>query len=35
VKQPINGFGALLDGFEASAQTVFTFLPRGLSTASA
>jgi outer membrane receptor protein involved in Fe transport len=28
VKQPVNGFGALLDGFEASAQTVFTFLPR-------
>ena len=30
VKQPINGFGALLDGFEASAQTVFTFLPKPL-----
>ena len=28
VNQPVNGFGALLDGFEASAQTVFTFLPR-------
>lgn len=28
VRQPINGFGAKLDGFEASAQTVFTFLPQ-------
>ncbi|WP_226341732.1 TonB-dependent receptor [Sphingomonas sp. NIC1] len=27
VRQPINGFGALLDGIEASAQTAFTFLP--------
>lgn len=27
VSQPINGFGAKLDGFEASAQTVFSFLP--------
>lgn len=27
VRQPINGFGARLDGVEASAQTVFTFLP--------
>lgn len=27
VRQPVNGFGAKLDGFEASAQTVFTFLP--------
>lgn len=28
VRQPINGFGALLDGIEASAQTVFSFLPK-------
>lgn len=28
VRQPVNGFGAKLDGFEASAQTVFTFLPQ-------
>ena len=28
VRQPVNGFGALLDGIEASAQTAFTFLPR-------
>ncbi|MGN6818728.1 MAG: TonB-dependent receptor [Sphingomonas sp.] len=28
VRQPINGFGALLDGVEASAQTVFSFLPK-------
>ncbi|WP_183985147.1 TonB-dependent receptor [Sphingomonas jinjuensis] len=28
VRQPINGFGALLDGIEASAQTAFTFLPQ-------
>ncbi|MBT0669556.1 TonB-dependent receptor [Novosphingobium profundi] len=28
VRQPINGEGALLDGIEASAQTVFTFLPK-------
>ncbi len=28
VRQPIIGFGALLDGIEASAQTAFTFLPR-------
>jgi TonB-dependent receptor len=27
VRQPANGFGALLDGIEASAQTAFTFLP--------
>ena len=27
VRQPINGFGALLDGIEANAQTAFTFLP--------
>lgn len=27
VRQPINGFGAKLDGFELSAQTAFTFLP--------
>jgi hypothetical protein len=27
VRQPVNGFGALLDGIEASAQTAFTFLP--------
>ncbi len=27
VRQPVNGFGALLDGIEASAQTFFTFLP--------
>ena len=27
VRQPINGFGALLDGVEASAQTALTFLP--------
>ncbi|QJU59857.1 TonB-dependent receptor [Sphingomonas sp. AP4-R1] len=27
VRQPINGFGAVLDGVEASAQTVFSFLP--------
>lgn len=31
VRQPINGFGALLDGIEASAQTAFTFLPGILS----
>lgn len=28
VRQPTNGFGALLDGIEASAQTAFTFLPK-------
>lgn len=28
VRQPVNGQGALLDGIEASAQTVFTFLPK-------
>ncbi|WP_334184741.1 TonB-dependent receptor [Novosphingobium sp.] len=28
VRQAVNGFGALLDGIEASAQTVFTFLPQ-------
>lgn len=28
VRQPVNGYGALLDGIEASAQTVFTFLPK-------
>ena len=28
VRQPVNGFGALLDGVEASAQTVFSFLPK-------
>jgi len=28
VRQPVNGKGALLDGIEASAQTVFTFLPK-------
>ncbi|GGO99394.1 TonB-dependent receptor [Stakelama pacifica] len=27
VRQPVNGFGALLDGIEFSAQTVFSFLP--------
>lgn len=27
VRQPINGQGAKLDGFEVSAQTAFTFLP--------
>ncbi|MFT3990829.1 MAG: TonB-dependent receptor [Luteolibacter sp.] len=27
VRQPINGYGAKLDGFEFSAQTVFSFLP--------
>jgi TonB-dependent receptor len=27
VVQPINGFGAKLDGLEVSAQTAFTFLP--------
>lgn len=27
VRQPINGFGAKLDGFEVSASTAFTFLP--------
>lgn len=27
VRQPINGYGALLDGIEASAQTALTFLP--------
>ena len=27
VRQPVNGFGALLDGIEGSAQTAFTFLP--------
>ncbi|MBI0476270.1 TonB-dependent receptor [Sphingomonas sp. MA1305] len=31
VRQPVNGFGALLDGIEASAQTAFTFLPGVLS----
>jgi TonB-dependent receptor len=31
VVQPINGFGAKLDGIEASAQTAFTFLPGFLS----
>jgi len=30
VRQPVNGQGALLDGIEASAQTVFTFLPKPL-----
>ncbi|WP_243652760.1 TonB-dependent receptor [Novosphingobium sp. PhB165] len=30
VRQPVNGSGALLDGIEASAQTVFTFLPKPL-----
>jgi iron complex outermembrane receptor protein len=30
VRQPVNGFGALLDGIEASAQTAFTFLPAPL-----
>lgn len=28
VRQSVNGFGALLDGIEASAQTVFSFLPK-------
>jgi iron complex outermembrane receptor protein len=28
VRQPFNGFGALLDGIEGSAQTAFTFLPK-------
>ncbi|MCJ2182912.1 TonB-dependent receptor [Novosphingobium sp. 1949] len=28
VRQPINGQGALLDGIEVSAQTVFSFLPK-------
>lgn len=28
VRQPVNGYGALLDGIEASAQTAFTFLPK-------
>ena len=28
VRHPVNGFGALLDGIEVSAQTVFTFLPK-------
>lgn len=27
VRQPVNGFGAKLDGVEVSAQTAFTFLP--------
>ena len=27
IRRPINGFGAKLDGFEVSAQTVFSFLP--------
>ncbi len=27
VRQPTNGFGAKLDGFEVSASTAFTFLP--------
>jgi iron complex outermembrane receptor protein len=27
VRQPVNAFGAKLDGFEVSAQTVFSFLP--------
>lgn len=27
VRQPINGFGALLDGIEVNAQTALTFLP--------
>jgi iron complex outermembrane receptor protein len=27
IRQPANGFGALLDGIEGSAQTAFTFLP--------
>jgi TonB-dependent receptor len=27
VRQSVNGFGAKLDGFEVSAQTVFSFLP--------
>lgn len=30
VRQPVNGFGAKLDGFEVSAQTVLTFLPAPL-----
>lgn len=30
VRQPVNGFGALLDGIEGSAQTAFTFLPSPL-----
>ncbi len=30
VRQPINGFGAKLDGFEVSGQTAFTFLPAPL-----
>ncbi|WP_419198239.1 TonB-dependent receptor [Novosphingobium resinovorum] len=28
VRQSVNGYGALLDGIEASGQTVFTFLPQ-------
>ncbi|WP_260922149.1 TonB-dependent receptor [Novosphingobium sp. 9] len=28
VRQPINGYGSLLDGVEVSAQTVFSFLPK-------
>jgi iron complex outermembrane receptor protein len=28
VRQPVNGFGALLDGIEVSAQTALTFLPK-------
>ena len=28
VRQPVNGFGALLDGIEGNAQTAFTFLPK-------
>ena len=28
VRQPINGFGALLDGIEVNAQTALTFLPK-------
>ncbi|PXA98094.1 hypothetical protein DMC47_10350 [Nostoc sp. 3335mG] len=30
VRQPVNGFGAKLDGFEVSASTVFSFLPAPL-----
>lgn len=30
VRQPVNGFGAKLDGLEVSAQTVFSFLPGAL-----
>lgn len=31
VRQPVNGEGALLDGIEGTAQTVFTFLPKPLN----